>query len=164
MNYSVAAISPSYWKRSPVWAGGFIPYGTLPRVSTLRPVPCGYRAFTSSHSDLRTVRIKLAALYHGNPRGLVYIAGRRWTYDEVNLNPELLAFDLHPRESGRTYENLWDEATSELRGVYESEGRTGLERVSANFDRYSLRDFLLERGFSEGALELYGLMSFVSRT
>src|ERR1019366_7506043 len=89
-----------------------------------------------------------------------YMAGKRWTYEQVNREPDLLGFDLHEGERGRTYEQLWHEATREIRELYQREGPAALKRISADYDRYSIRDFLVQRGFSEGALELYGLMSF----
>ncbi|MCP6769875.1 hypothetical protein NL529_34015, partial [Klebsiella pneumoniae] len=35
-----------------------------------------------------------------------------------------------------------------------------LDALLKEFDQYSIREFLTMRGFSEGALELYGVMSF----
>ncbi|GAB3079676.1 flavin monoamine oxidase family protein [Pedococcus soli] len=95
-----------------------------------------------------------------NPNALVYIAGKRWTYEQVNREPDLLGFDLHERERGRTYEDLWLEATTEIRDRYAREGPTALAGIGKEYSHDSIRDFLLRQGFSEGALELYGLMSF----
>ena len=44
-----------------------------------------------------------------------------------------------------------------------SEGGQGsLDGLLREYDRYSIREFLTMRGFSEGALELYGVMSFLA--
>jgi monoamine oxidase len=55
---------------------------------------------------------------------------------------------------------MWDEATREVRELYQRVGEAALQQVIADYDRYSIREFLLMRGFSEGAIELYGVMSF----
>jgi monoamine oxidase len=140
------------------------------RVYTLRDFAPGLYAEAGAMRIARVHRLTLAycqlfdlelrPFVMGNPRSLVYIAGKRWTYNQVNREPDLLGFDLHERERGRTYEQLWDEATREIRELYEREGPVALKKIGTDYDRYSIRDFLLQRGFSEGALELYGLMSF----
>ena len=37
---------------------------------------------------------------------------------------------------------------------------SSLDALLHEFDQYSIREFLVMRGFSEGAIELYGVMSF----
>jgi monoamine oxidase len=140
------------------------------RVYTLRDFAPGLYAEAGAMRIARIHRLTLAycqlfglelrPFVMENPHALVYIAGKRWTYEQVNREPDLLGFDLHEQERGRTYEQLWHEATREIRELYQREGPAALKRISADYDRYSIRDFLLQRGFSEGALELYGLMSF----
>src|SRR5664279_350194 len=104
--------------------------------------------------------LQLRPFVMDNPRTLVYIAGKRWTYGQVNDDPDRLGFDLEPHERGRSYDQLWDEAIREIRELYDQQGLGALATIATSYDRYSIRDFLRERGFSEGALELYGLMSF----
>ncbi|MEU7856162.1 FAD-dependent oxidoreductase [Nonomuraea sp. NPDC049141] len=96
----------------------------------------------------------------GNPRTLAYIQGVRTTIQELNDNPEIVDFGLAEHERGRTYEDLWRTATQEIHDLYAQEGENALDRICAEYDRYSIRSFLRERGFSEGAIELYGVMSF----
>ncbi|GAA0983334.1 FAD-dependent oxidoreductase [Acrocarpospora macrocephala] len=95
-----------------------------------------------------------------NPRTLAYIQGKRLTMGQLDAEPDLLDFDLAPHEQGRTYTDLWREATAEIHDLYAQEGENALDRLCAEYDRYSIRAFLLERGFSPGAIELYGIMSF----
>jgi monoamine oxidase len=95
-----------------------------------------------------------------NPRTYVYLAGRRMRVEEADRDPHRLPFELSPSERGRTHLELWNEATSEIRELYGREGEAALARIGADYDRYSLREFLKLRGFSEGAIELYGLLSF----
>ena len=104
--------------------------------------------------------LQLRPFVMGNPKALVYIGGQRPRSREADARPAALAFDLAEHERGRTYEDLWNEATQEIRELYAQEGEDALDRICAEYDQYSIREFLRERGFSEGAIELYGVMSF----
>ncbi len=96
----------------------------------------------------------------GNPRTLVHIGGQRLTVAEADEHPERLPFDLAEHEHGRTWSELWNEATREFRERYEAGGVESLDPLLHEFDHLSIREFLQARGFSEGAIELYGVMSF----
>src|SRR5688572_13646808 len=96
----------------------------------------------------------------GNPKTIVYINGERMTMADANERRERLPFLLAEHEQGRTYEDLWNEATREVRERYEREGEGALEAIIADYDHLSIREFLEAAGFSEGAIELYGVMSF----
>ena len=108
----------------------------------------------------RLFGLHLRPFVMGNPNTLVYIDGRRMTMEEADREPERLPFELADHERGRTYSELWNEATREVRELYEQEGEGALEAIIKDYDQYSIREFLQMRGFSEGALELYGVMSF----
>ncbi len=96
----------------------------------------------------------------GNPNTLVFIDGKRMTVAQADENPEQLPFNLADHEKGKTWTQLWNEATSEFREQYEQGGQDSLDDLLRSYDQYSIREFLQMRGFSEGALELYGVMSF----
>ncbi len=96
----------------------------------------------------------------GNPKTLVFIDGQRMTNAEADANPDRLPFELADHERGKTWTQLWDEATSEFRQRYAQGGQGSLDALLAEFDEFSIREFLTNRGFSEGAIELYGVMSF----
>ena len=55
---------------------------------------------------------------------------------------------------------MWNEATQEVRDLYEREGHDAFEQILREYDQYSIREFLEMRGFREGAIELYGVMRF----
>ena len=96
----------------------------------------------------------------GNPRTLVHIGGERMTAEEADREPGRLPFDLAENERGRTWTELWNEATREFRERYAIAGQPGLDELLREYDQYSIREFLQRAGFSEGAIELYGVMSF----
>jgi monoamine oxidase len=104
--------------------------------------------------------LSLRPFVMGNPKTLVHIAGQRMTVAEADAAPDRLPFDLADHERGKTWTQLWNEATSEFRERYEKGGVESLDGLLREYDQYSIREFLTIRGFSEGALELYGVMSF----
>lgn len=112
----------------------------------------------------RVLGLELRPFVMGNPNTLVSIGGGRLKLEEASRKPDLLPFELAAHERGRTYEELWDEATRELIERYEREGEAGLAGIAAEYDQFSIREFLEVRGWSDGAIELYGVMSFSEST
>ena len=108
----------------------------------------------------RELGLELRPFVMNSPRTLVYVAGKRMTVQDATREPERLGFDLAPHERGRTYEELWDDATREVRELYDREGDAALDVIGKEYGHLSIRDFLKARGFSDGAVELYGVMSF----
>ena len=104
--------------------------------------------------------LELRPFVTNNPKGLVHLDGARMTVAEADAHPERLPFALSETEQGKTWTELWDEATSEFRERYASGGDEAVEELLREYDRYSIGEFLATRGFSEGAIELYGVMSF----
>ena len=97
----------------------------------------------------------------GNPRGLVHVGGRRMTAEEAGLAPDELGFSVAEHERGRSASALWEDATRELRSWIEADEVAGWDRIYREYDGYSIREFLEMKGFSEGAIEMYGVMNFV---
>jgi monoamine oxidase len=105
--------------------------------------------------------LELRPFIMGNPRGLVYVGGVRMTAEQAGLEPGELPFELAPHERGRSYGSLWEEATRDLREMIERDGEGAWDEIVRQYDQYSLREFLQLKGFSEGAIEMYGVMNFV---
>jgi monoamine oxidase len=97
----------------------------------------------------------------GNPKGLVYVGGERMTMEEANAHPERLPFELEPHEQGRTADQLWTHAIADIKALLDRDGPAAWEEIRAQFDQYSLYEFLKHQGFSEGAIEYYAVMNFV---
>jgi monoamine oxidase len=97
----------------------------------------------------------------GNPKGLVHVGGVRTTIEQANAEPESLAFEVAEHERGRTADELWEEAIGEMRAMVDRDGDAAWERIIADYDRYSLYDFLRHRGWSNGAIEYFGVMNFL---
>jgi monoamine oxidase len=81
--------------------------------------------------------------------------------EQARTQPDELPFDLAEHERGRTADELWEEAIGDIRQLLDREGEGAWEAIVAEYDRYSLYEFLQVRGFSDGAIEYYAVMNFV---
>jgi len=105
--------------------------------------------------------LQLRPFMMGNPKGLVHVGGRRMTAEEAGLAPDELGFTVAEHERGRSASDLWDEVTKDLRAMVEADPVAGWDHIVREYDSYTLREFLEVKGFSEGAIEMYGVMNFV---
>lgn len=105
--------------------------------------------------------LELRPFVMGNPKALVYVGGERVTAEQVEADPARLSFDLTDVERGRSFGSMWDDAVADLRGLLEQDEDAGWAEILREYDQYSLREFLESRGWSEGAIEMYGVMNFV---
>ena len=105
--------------------------------------------------------LELRPFVMGNPKGLVYVGGKRMTAEQAGLTPEELGFEVAEHERGRSYSALWEDATRDLRAWIEADEVVGWDRIYKEYDGYTIREFLELKGFSEGAIEMYGVMNFV---
>jgi monoamine oxidase len=83
------------------------------------------------------------------------------TAAEAAADPDRLGFEVAEHERGRTYSDLWEEATRDLREAVARDEEAAWVEIVRQYDQYSLREFLVTKGFSEGAIEMYGVMNFV---
>jgi monoamine oxidase len=97
----------------------------------------------------------------GNPNALVCVAGQRMSAAEAEADPARLEFDLADDERGRSFGQMWEQATADLQAMLDEDADAGWEAILREYDQYSLREFLESRGWSEGAIEMYGVMNFV---
>ncbi len=105
--------------------------------------------------------LQLRPFVMGNPKGLVYVGGQRMTAEEAGLEPDRLGFEVAEHERGRSHAAMWDDATRDLREMLDRDGDAAWDEIVRQYDQYSLREFLVLKGFSEGAIEMYGVMNFV---
>ncbi|MEO8273018.1 MAG: flavin monoamine oxidase family protein [Chloroflexota bacterium] len=105
--------------------------------------------------------LELRPFMMGNPKGLVHVGGRRMTAEQAGLAPDELGFSVAEHERGRSASDLWDEITKDLRAMVDADPVAGWEHIVREYDSYTLREFLEVKGFSEGAIEMYGVMNFV---
>ncbi|MGH8958232.1 MAG: flavin monoamine oxidase family protein [Acidimicrobiia bacterium] len=90
-----------------------------------------------------------------NPSCFVHLHGLRRRLSEVEANPSLLGFDGLPA-SGII--NLWESEIAPFRALLADDGESAWPSIVADFDGYSTREFLERSGWSEGAIECFGLL------
>lgn len=92
----------------------------------------------------------------GNPQAYVYVGGVKHRMAEVQANPHALGFETSAKESGKLAGDVW-EAT--IRPLVEKVEKEGWDEVVAKYDQYSVREFLELNGWSEGLIEMFGLLN-----
>jgi monoamine oxidase len=105
--------------------------------------------------------LPLVPFVMSNPKGLAYIDGQRLTMAEAQRAPERLPFDLAPHERGKTADQLWAAAIADIKALLERDGPSAWEQIRAEFDQFSLYEFLKHKKFSNGAIEYYAVMNFM---
>ena len=119
------------------------------------------RAHDLTLAYCREFGLELRPFVMDSPNGLVYVGGERMTMAEVQAEPARLPFSLADHEAGRTADDLWSDAIADIKALLESEGESAWGQIAAEYDQYSLYEFLKLKGFSEGAIEYYAVMNFV---
>ena len=94
----------------------------------------------------------------GNPNAYCYMGGVRRRMSEVWSDPDSLGFDTAPHERSKTSGQLWDAAIRPLVEMIEKEGDEAWQRIADEYDQDSIREFLERKKWSEGAIEMFGLM------
>jgi len=95
----------------------------------------------------------------GNPEAYVHIGGVKRRITEILNNPELMGFEISEVEKGKISGPYWEETIRPLVEKVEKEGDAGWEQIYAEYDQYSVREFLELKGWSEGMIEMFGLLN-----
>jgi len=94
-----------------------------------------------------------------NPDAFLYLNGRRLRWREAEEDPADLGFDLEGEERQRPIFDLWEDALQPYAERLEREGDGAWEAIAEECDHLSVREFLEEEGWSEGAIECFGLLA-----
>lgn len=94
-----------------------------------------------------------------NPNAYFHIGGRKIRIAEGDANPALLGFEVGAHEQGQTAGRLWLKTIKPLLDKLEKDGDAAWDEIVAQYDQYSTREFLEVNGWSEGAIEMYGLLA-----
>jgi monoamine oxidase len=140
------------------------------RVYTLRePFAPGLYAEAGAMRIPRAHRLTLAYLEKfnlpvfpftmGNPQAYCHLSGVRRRLAEVHANPQLLDFDFAASERPKGIQRMWEEALAPLAAQVQAGGSAAWESIRAQYDQYSVREFLEFKGWSEGAIECFGLLN-----
>jgi monoamine oxidase len=95
----------------------------------------------------------------GNRNAFYHLGGVRRRIAECNDNPDLLGFEVAAHEKGRPASYHWDEALRPLTELLKANGEAAWDEIVAKYDQYSTREFLELNKWSEGLIEMFGLLS-----
>jgi monoamine oxidase len=94
----------------------------------------------------------------GNPKAYLHLQGRSMRFEEVAADPSRVAEGFAAHEAGKTCDSLWQEALAPFAARLAQKGPDPWAEIVAEYDGYSTREFLESRGWSEAAIELFGLL------
>lgn len=94
-----------------------------------------------------------------NPKAFVFIQGTKSRMADYLANPDGLGFELAAHERGFTTTQLWERALAPITEQLVNKGDAAWAGIYELFGQYSIREFLEAGGWSEGAIELFGLLN-----
>ncbi len=116
------------------------------------------RAHDLTMAYIDRFKLPVSPFTMGNPHAFYYLHGRRYRIEEVGANPDALGFEVADRERGKTLGQLWAEALSPLVEKLHEAPEAAWSEIVRAYDQYSTREFLESLGWSEGAIEMFGLL------
>ena len=100
-------------------------------------------------------RLKTAAFRSVNPDAYTFIRGQRRRFSAAIDDH----FDLRIEERGKNVHSLLERDLAPLVKLIVAEGESGWTQILERWDGASLRDFLVANEWSEGAMEMFGVLS-----
>jgi monoamine oxidase len=112
-----------------------------------------------THTYCNKFNLKLNPFTMGNPQGLYYLNGQKYRVADIENDPLHLPFELAKHERGKSADQMWNEAIKEIQEALNTKGEAAWTGIAEEFDQFSTREFLEYKGWSEGAIEMYGLLA-----
>jgi monoamine oxidase len=117
------------------------------------------RAHTLTMAYVEKFNLKTNNFTMDNPNAYYYMGGRKVRAAEAGKDPSLLGFDVSEKEQGKTAGQMYEIALRPLLDLLEKDGDGAWEKIVAKYDQYSTREFLELNGWSEGMIEMFGLLA-----
>ncbi len=117
------------------------------------------RAHTLTMSYVEKFGLKTNDFTMDNPNAYHYMGGRKVRASEAAKDPSLLGFDVSEKERGKTAGKMYEAALKPLLDLLERDGDKAWDEIIAKYDQYSTREFLELNGWSEGMIEMFGLLA-----
>jgi len=117
------------------------------------------RAHSLTMAYVENFGLQTSDFVMGNPKAYVHIGGVRRRMAEVEANPNLLGFQTREAEAGRLAGHFWEAAVRPLMEKVEKGGDAAWDEIYLDFDQYSVREYLELKGWSEGMIEMFGLLN-----
>jgi monoamine oxidase len=105
------------------------------------------------------LNVQVAPFTMGNQNAYYHLHGKRIRIKDANANPDVLGFEVAPHERGKTAAQLWADCLKPLMQMLEEHGSAAWPEIVARYDQYCTREFLEASKWSEGAIEMFGLLA-----
>lgn len=117
------------------------------------------RAHTLTMAYLEHFDLPTSDFVLDNPQAYCYFNNQRRRKADISADPDCLGFDTAPHERGKSAGQLWEAAIRPLIERIEQQGDDAWQAITAEYDQYSVREFLTLNAWSEGAIEMFGLLN-----
>jgi len=117
------------------------------------------RAHTLTMEYISKFGLKTSDFTMDNPNGYYYIGGVKVRASDAQAEPARLGFEVHEHESGKTSGQMYEEAIKPLMDMLERDGDKAWGEIVGKYDQYSTREFLELNDWSEGMIEMFGLLA-----
>jgi monoamine oxidase len=117
------------------------------------------RAHSLSMAYIEKFGLEMNDFTMDNPNAYYYIGGHKMRASEAHADPSLMGFEVSPIENGKTSGHMYVAALEPLLGMLEKDGDAAWEEIVVKYDQYSTREFLELNGWSEGMIEMFGLLA-----
>jgi len=108
---------------------------------------------------VRKFGLEVSPFTASNANGFVHVGGHRVRSSEFEAGALPDEYDLGAHEKGRSVFGLWDQTLAPIRARLQSDGAAAWESIVSEHDQYSVREFLESKGWTNAAIELFGLLS-----
>ncbi len=116
------------------------------------------RTHTLTLAYVEKFGLPVAPFAMNNPRAFYHLQGRLMRIGEADADPTRLTPGVGDRNADQTVARLWTAALQPITSKLETEGDTAWSELAAQYDAYSVREFLELNGWPEEAIELFGLL------
>ncbi|MCX7976569.1 MAG: FAD-dependent oxidoreductase, partial [Bellilinea sp.] len=93
-----------------------------------------------------------------NPSAYLFLNGKKIRFKDAQKTTEYFGYELSKTEKQKSAEQLWLETIHPFLRKIEQEGQAAWEEIVRDYDEYSVREFLEIKGWSEAAIERFGLI------
>ena len=95
----------------------------------------------------------------GNPNAYCLLCGVKIRLSELATKAAALGFEIEELDRHPSIDELWAAALEPFNARLRMEGEAAWAAIAAEHDHLSVREFLESQGWSEGAIELFGLVA-----
>jgi monoamine oxidase len=139
------------------------------RVQTIRsPFEAGLHAeagamrIPSAHrltmSYVEKFGLKMIPFTMNNPNAYYFVGGKKYRVGDTLKDSDCLGFDLQPDECHKSAKQHWTDALKPIMDKLAAEGPDAWPAITKQYDHFSTREFLISSGWSEGAIEMFGVL------